>query len=140
MGSRYVQSPWQENGCSPNARMGHRGRRQPVEAARVWGYNRRHARQAARAAGAQGKFWAMHDLLYSRQAEWGNDGNVLARLKGYAAELGLDQQVFNQALDSQQDGDTQGINATPTYLVEGKSVDACGLRAAIDAALKAKGW
>jgi protein-disulfide isomerase len=107
------------------------------------------AAQAARAAGAQGKFWAMHDLLYARQAEWENDSNVIPRLKSYAAELGLDQQSLAQALDSQQyagtiqtaiqDSEQQGINATPTYLVDGKSVDASGLRAAIDAALKAKG-
>lgn len=107
------------------------------------------AAQAARAAGAQGQFWAMHDLLYSRQAEWENDSNITKRLKSYAAELGLDQQAFDQALDSQQyagviqsaiqDSTRQGINATPTYLVDGKSVGASGLRAAIDAALKAKG-
>jgi protein-disulfide isomerase len=107
------------------------------------------AAQAARAAGAQGKFWAMHDLLYSRQAEWENDSNVIPRLEGYAAELGLDQQAFNQALESQQyagtiqaaiqDANRQGISATPTYLVDGKAVDASGLRAAIDAALKAQG-
>ena len=74
---------------------------------------------------------------------------MVKRLKSYAAELGLDQQAFDQALDSQQyagaiqaaiqDSTRQGINATPTYLVDGKSVDASGLRAAIDAALKAKG-
>ena len=33
----------------------------------------------------------------------------------------------------------QGINATPTYLVDGQAVNAGGLRAAIDAALRAKG-
>ena len=27
--------------------------------------------EAAEAAGAQGKFWEMHDLLYERQQEWG---------------------------------------------------------------------
>ncbi len=107
------------------------------------------AAQAARAAGAQGKFWAMHDLLYARQTEWGEDSDVTKRLKSYAAELGLDQQAFDKALDDKQydsvltaavtDGTKQGINATPTYQVDGKVVDTNGLAAAIDAALKAKG-
>ncbi len=107
------------------------------------------AAQAARAAGAQGKFWAMHDLLYARQTEWAEDSDVTKRLKSYAAELGLDQQAFGKALDDKQydsvitaavtDGTKQGINATPTYQVDGKVVDTNGLAAAINAALKAKG-
>ena len=107
------------------------------------------AAQAARAAGAQGKFWAMHDLLYARQTEWAEDSDVTKRLKSYAAELGLDQQAFDKALDDKAyasvinaavaDGTRQGINATPTYQVDGKVVDTNGLAAAIDAALKAKG-
>jgi protein-disulfide isomerase len=109
------------------------------------------AAQAARAAGAQGKFWQMHDLLYARQSEWENLSNsdVIARFKSYAAELGLDQSAFNQALDNGtyaavitaaiNDGNAQGINATPTYLVDGQQTDAGSLTAAIDAALKAKG-
>jgi protein-disulfide isomerase len=109
------------------------------------------AAQAARAAGAQGKFWQMHDLLYARQSEWENLSNsdAIARFKSYAGELGLDQAAFNQALDNGtyasvitaavNDGNAQGINATPTYLVDGQQTDAGSLTAAIDAALKAKG-
>ena len=71
------------------------------------------------------------------------------RLKGYAAELGLDSQAFDKALDDKRyasvitdvvaDGTKQGINATPTYQIDGKVVDTNGLAAAITAALKAKG-
>jgi protein-disulfide isomerase len=104
---------------------------------------------AARAAGAQGKFWAMHDVLYARQPEWENDRDAEERFKGYAAELGLDQQAFDRALDTEEyaaaitsaanAGRQQGVNSTPTYLVDGQRVDANSLIAAIDAALKAKG-
>ncbi len=106
---------------------------------------------AARAAGAQGKFWQMHDLLYARQTEWENDNSstVVKRFKSYATELGLNQAAFDHALDDQEfapaitaavsDGTKQGINATPTYLVDGKVTNANALITAIDAALKAKG-
>jgi protein-disulfide isomerase len=105
--------------------------------------------QAARAAGAQGKFWAMHDLLYARQGEWAGDKDVTKRLASYAAELGLDQQAFTRALDDGKyaqeitaaiaDGKKLGVNATPTYQVDGRVVETSGLVAAIDTALKAKG-
>ena len=107
------------------------------------------AARAARAAGAQGKFWAMHDLLYARQNEWANSGDAMRIFKSYADELGLDQQAFNSAVENKTyaaaidaavaDGNKQGINATPTYLVDGKAVDTNALAAAIDAALAAKG-
>jgi protein-disulfide isomerase len=107
------------------------------------------AAQAARAAGAQGQFWAMHDLLYARQAEWEDDTSITTRLKGYAADLGLDPQAFDKALDEGQyaqainaaiaAGRNQGINSTPTYLVDGKVVQTSALIAAIDQALQAKG-
>lgn len=107
------------------------------------------AAQAARAAGAQGKFWAMHDLLYARQGEWEGDRDVTKRFKSYAAELGLDQAAFDRALDEKTyaqaitaaigEGEKQGVNSTPTYLVDGKVTSANELLAAISAAIQAKG-
>jgi len=107
------------------------------------------AAQAARAAGAQGKFWAMHDLLYARQADWSDSSDALKIFKTYAGELGLEQAAFDSAVDNKTyagaidtavaDGNKQGINATPTYLVDGKAADTNALAAAIDAALAAKG-
>ncbi len=107
------------------------------------------AAQAARAAGAQGKFWAMHDLLYARQTEWADSGAAMKIFKSYAGELGLDQVTFDSAVDNKTyasaidaavaDSNKQGINATPTYLVDGKAADTNALAAAIDAALAAKG-
>ena len=62
------------------------------------------AAEAAEAAGAQGKFWAMHDLLFERQAEWAGADPAAFRklLDGYAAELELDAQQFAAALDGGQ--------------------------------------
>ena len=79
---------------------------------------------AAEAAGAQGQFWAMHDLLYERQ-----DRLEKADLVSYAAELGLDDQRFADDLQSGTHRDTvrghirsgvgSGVAATPTIFIDG---------------------
>lgn len=88
--------------------------------------------EAAEAAGAQGDFWGMHDLLYARYDEWASlpleqMPDVLA---GYAEELGLDVERFRQELDGHtyQDkvlaqGDqamTMSLPGTPTFVVNGR--------------------
>lgn len=88
--------------------------------------------EAAEAAGAQGKFFAMHDLLYERQQEWGalsSQDEVKSRLVEYARELGLDTERFSQDLNTHAyqervNADTQtameiGLRGTPTYIVNG---------------------
>jgi cyclophilin family peptidyl-prolyl cis-trans isomerase/protein-disulfide isomerase len=52
--------------------------------------------QAAEAADLQGKFWEMHDLLYTRQAEWIGlaPGDFPAWVAAQAAGLGLDAGQF----------------------------------------------
>ncbi len=85
------------------------------------------AAEAAEAAGEQGKFWEMHDALFENQEHL-----TAEDLKKYAAELGLDTEKFNQALDSgkfankvKEDltlGNKIGINATPTFYLNGKKL------------------
>jgi len=82
------------------------------------------AAEAAEAAGAQGKFWEMHDLLFDNQ-------NALGRshLNRYAAQLGLDLKRFEAELDShvhldriREDigsGVRSGVNGTPTLFING---------------------
>ncbi len=86
----------------------------------------RPAAVAARAAAAQGKFWAMHDRLYA--APPGTLGRE--RYEKNAAELGLDVGRFRAALDAEAgkagiDADAlagikAGANGTPTFYVNGK--------------------
>jgi len=52
------------------------------------------AHEASLAAGAQGKFWEMHDLLFENQKALQR-----ADLEGYAEQLGLKMSKFNAALD-----------------------------------------
>jgi len=81
---------------------------------------------AARAAGAQGKFWVMHDRLYAdHAAPLGRE-----RFERDAAELGLDGKRFRAALDAEEgkrgiDADLvaatkAGATGTPTFFINGK--------------------
>lgn len=60
------------------------------------------ASQAADAAGKQGQFWAMHQLLYERQQEWADlsEGQFLNWLIDQAEALGLDADQFATDLTS----------------------------------------
>ncbi|MFC4986261.1 DsbA family protein [Saliphagus infecundisoli] len=103
------------------------------------------AAEAAEAASAQGAFWEMHDHLYEHQ-----DALEREDLDGYAAELGLDEDEFVRALNEgrheervQQDflnGAHSGVNATPTFFINGTRYDgqwdAPTLRAALEDAMR----
>jgi len=82
------------------------------------------AAEAAEAAGAQGKFWEMHDRLFERQ--FALDGEYLIE---YAGDLGLDVARFRKELSSGayaarvredfRSGVTSGVNGTPTFFING---------------------
>ncbi len=86
------------------------------------------AARAAEAAGNQGKFWEMHDLLFKNQTKWSELTDSAAVTKifmGYADELKLDLVTFatdmkSSATDRAIQADTNqglefGINSTPTF-------------------------
>jgi protein-disulfide isomerase len=111
--------------------------------------NARIGAEAAEAAGAQGKYWEMHDKLYESQKDWSEDTDPTDKLVGYAKDLGLDTDKFKQALSNDQynsvidqdlaDGNALNINATPTFFLNGTQLsggfDYASLKKAIDAAL-----
>lgn len=90
------------------------------------------AAEAAEAAGAQGKFWEMHDLLFEHQADWSESDKPMEIFQGYAKKLSLDiekltkevkDEAFkNKILADQADGDTLGVNATPTFFINGEKI------------------
>lgn len=103
------------------------------------------AAEAAEAAREQGKFWEYAALLFHNQKELS-----VEKLKEYASRLQLDRTKFDQAVDSRKfrdqvardldEGNRLGINATPTFFVNGRKVSEISyeaLKAAIDASLKA---
>lgn len=85
------------------------------------------AHEAALAAGEQGKFWEMHDILFSNQ-------KALERtdLTRYAKQLDLDLERFQDALDSRKflpiverdkaEGALLGVMGTPTFFINGIKV------------------
>ena len=85
------------------------------------------AAEAGNCANQQGKFWELHDTMFSRQDELGVDD-----LKRYAGELGMDQIAFDTCLDSGRfaaqvnadlrEGQQYGVSSTPTVFINGRAV------------------
>jgi protein-disulfide isomerase len=83
------------------------------------------AGEAAHCAGDQGKYWELHDVLFSKQSELQIDD-----LKRHALTLGLKADAFNQCLDTSKygervrdgvaEGGQVGVNSTPTIFINGR--------------------
>ena len=82
------------------------------------------AAAAAEAAGKQGKFWEMHDLIFENQSELNDE--LLMRL---AQELKLNMKKFVDDTESEEvqnkiemdfeGGISSGVNGTPSFFVNG---------------------
>jgi len=82
------------------------------------------AAEATEAAGAQGAFWEMHDLLFEHQ-----DALRPLDLHGYAQQLGLDVERFARDLHEHRmaarvaedvdSADLSGVSGTPTFFING---------------------
>lgn len=90
------------------------------------------AAYAAEAAGRQGKFWEMHDLLFKEQAVWSHSNDVKALFSAYAGMLQLDLSRFKADVDNpevvqkvesdQKRGTAIGVQTTPTLFVNNQAV------------------
>jgi len=88
------------------------------------------AAEASECAADQDAFWDYHDLLYNRQAGENRGAFDKDNLKQFAAELGLDTQVFNECMDSGKYASlvqtetamaqSLGVRGTPAFLVNGQ--------------------
>lgn len=112
------------------------------------------AAEAAEAAATENKFWEMHNKLYESQTEWSEVADPTALFVSYAKALGLNEEKFKKFLDEDMsvamiqkgiaDGNTAGVNSTPTIFVNGKKVEGAStiadvgvkVRQAIDAELQ----
>jgi protein-disulfide isomerase len=87
-----------------------------------------HAAEAAEAAGVQGHFWEMHDLLFENQDALGDES-----LAQYASTLGLDAQRLTgevmsgahaaRVREDFRSGARLGVNGTPSFFINGMLYD-----------------
>lgn len=59
------------------------------------------AAQAAEAAGIQGKFWEMSDLIFKNQKKWVDKDSSVDIFTKYAKQLKLNIEIFKTDIDSQ---------------------------------------
>ncbi len=87
-----------------------------------------HAALATEAAGVQGKFWEMHDILFQNQ-ELLEDRDIL----NYASKIGLDvarfekdfgkDEYYRKVEDDYKSGVRKGVTGTPKFFINGKKYD-----------------
>lgn len=87
-----------------------------------------HAAIAAETAGAQGKFWEMHDILFENQKNL-EDNHLIE----YADRIGLDVKRFERDFGKDpyfqkvnydyESGIENGVQGTPTFFINGKVYD-----------------
>jgi len=80
----------------------------------------------------QKKFWEVHDALMATQSEWIRSVNPEAKLLALAQDQGLDvvaleacwndPKLYDQIMDVKKQGRDLGVDATPTYFVNGDMV------------------
>jgi protein-disulfide isomerase len=115
--------------------------------------NARAASRAAEAAGKQGKFFEMHDLLYQNQSSWLGLSDPLPAFINLANSLKLNTDQFktdyasvavNSTINAdKKEGESKKVGGTPTYFLNGQELKLEDIQtvdqfsAKIDAAIKA---
>ena len=95
--------------------------------------NAKLAATVAEAAGKQGKFWEMHDLIFQNQSDWSEEKNAAVIFAQYAQDLQLDLAKFQTDIASEEikakiendykSGVKAGVNSTPSFFLNGKKLD-----------------
>ena len=90
------------------------------------------ASNAAACADEQGKFWPMHDRLFSAQDEWNGEATDSPKpfFKRYAGEIGLDVAKWETCFDARKyqkrinanlaEGLRKGVGRTPSFIIGNK--------------------
>ncbi|VXB21713.1 thioredoxin domain-containing protein [Massilia sp. 9I] len=99
------------------------------------------AAEAAEAAGAQGKFWEMHDALFEHQAQVSP-----AQLPLLAQQLGIEGERFNEDLATRrhreriqaqaEEGKSLGASGTPSFFIKGERYHGDSDRESLTAAVE----
>ncbi len=96
--------------------------------------NARRAAVASEIMAEEGKFWEYHDLLFERQEAWAASEDLDSLLAVYAQELGVDREAYMSRLEDESWADkvqadwtagvSLGVDATPTFFVDGEKINA----------------
>lgn len=88
------------------------------------------AAMAAEAAGLQGRFWEMHDMLYQYQSSWSKFSDPGRLFAAYADSIGLDPVRFQldarssaikaRVMADGEAGAARGVKNTPTLFLNGR--------------------
>jgi protein-disulfide isomerase len=91
------------------------------------------AHQAAACTGEQGKFWEMHDQLYTNQPEWAEARNAPKRFRQYAGKSGVDLAKYDECVASNRfisrlqaeanRAGQRGIGGTPTIVIGNTKIE-----------------
>lgn len=96
--------------------------------------NAKLAAQAAEAAGRQGKFWDMHNIVFDNQEKWAEEKDADAKEKflKYAESLSLNMDQFKSDMELKEikdkiesdydSGVRSKVNATPTFFLNGEKI------------------
>ncbi len=94
--------------------------------------------EAAFCAGAVGKFWPMHDILFERQEEWSGVADAYVLFVRYAEELDIDVESFGSCVRNSMlaplllrdftSVSQAGISSTPYFIL----ADSVAIRGAAD--------
>ena len=93
--------------------------------------NSHNAAMALEAAGLQGKYWELHDMLFEKQGEWSHKKeSANSYFIQYAKDLKLDIKRFEEDLINENsknilkvdiaEGESFGVRGTPTFFINGK--------------------
>lgn len=95
--------------------------------------NSRTSAYAVEAAGKQGKFWDMYDILYTKQSEWGEQPVANQdQFEKYATEAGVNieqwkkdivsSEVLKRVDDSFKEAMSLNLQGTPAFFLNGKRI------------------
>lgn len=95
--------------------------------------NARAAARAAEAANLQGKFWEMHDTLYTNQKVWETTTDPLTEFTGYAKQIGITDATrfvsdyksaaINNVISADlKEANKLGLTGTPSFFIDGKKI------------------
>jgi protein-disulfide isomerase len=89
---------------------------------------------AVEAAGRQGKYWEMHNIVFENQRDWGEKQAPDPKIfENFARQIGLDMDQYSKDIASQElkdrierdrkAGQKLGLTGTPTFFLNGKKID-----------------